>query len=107
MSEVINLTDANFDEEVLKSTQPVLVDFYAQWCGPCKIQGPIIDEVAKLYAGKAKIAKADVDEASQKAAAYGVSSVPSLMIFKDGKAVKATVGVHSKESIGEILDTFL
>jgi len=107
MAEVKELNESNFDEEVLKASTPVLVDFYAKWCGPCRMQGPIMDEVAKAYGDKVKVAKIDVDEAQAKAMAYGVSSIPALILFKGGKALKGAVGLQSKESISEILDASL
>lgn len=99
----ITITDANFDAEVLKSTTPVLVDFWAVWCGPCQMQGPIVEEVAKALAGKAKVGKLNVDENPQMAQKYSVMSIPTLMIFKGGMVVKQLVGVQSKETLlGEL-----
>jgi len=98
MSDII-LTDANFDQEVLKADKPVLVDFWAVWCGPCQTQGPILEEVAKLMEGKAKVGKVNVDENPQSAGKYGVMSIPTLMIFKGGTVVKQFVGVQSKETL--------
>lgn len=99
----ITLTDATFDSEVLKSTIPVLVDFWAVWCGPCQMQGPIVEEVAKLMEGKAKVGKVNVDENSQSAGKYNVMSIPTLMIFKGGNLIKQFVGVQSKETlVGEL-----
>jgi len=99
----ITLTDANFDAEVLKATVPVLVDFWAVWCGPCQMQGPIIEEVAKLMEGKAKVGKINVDENPQKAGHYNVMSIPTLMIFHKGQLVKQWSGVQGKETlVGEL-----
>lgn len=95
----ITITDANFDAEVLKSTTPVLVDFWAVWCGPCQMQGPIVEEVATALAGKAKVGKLNVDENPQMAQKYSVMSIPTLMIFKGGMVVKQFVGVQSKETL--------
>lgn len=93
------LTDANFDTEVIKSDKPVLVDFWAVWCGPCQMQGPIIEEIAKLMEGKAKIGKINVDENPATAGKYNIMSIPTLMIFKNGTMVKQFMGVQSKETL--------
>lgn len=95
----ITLTDQNFDTEVIKSTLPVLVDFWATWCGPCQMQGPIIENVATSLEGKAKVGKLNVDENSQTAGKYGVMSIPTLIIFKNGSVVKQMIGLQSKEVI--------
>ncbi len=93
----ITITDANFDEEVTKSDTPVLVDFWAVWCGPCQMQGPIVEEVAKAMVGKAKVGKINVDENPGVAQKYSIMSIPTLMIFKNGTVVKQFIGVQSKE----------
>ena len=99
----LTVTDANFDTEVLKSNLPVLVDFWAAWCGPCRMQDPIIDEVAHELEGKVKIGKLNVDENPQSAQKFGVMSIPTLMIFKNGTVVKQFIGVQSKETLrGEL-----
>lgn len=99
MAEVI-LNDQNFENEVLKSDVPVLVDFWAPWCGPCKMMGPIIDEIAKKFEGKAvKIAKLNVDDAASTAEKYNVMSVPTFKIFKSGEIVDEFVGMRSEEEI--------
>lgn len=101
MAEVI-LNDQNFESEVLKSETPVLVDFWASWCGPCKMMGPIVEEVAKEMEGKpVKVAKLNVDEAATTAEKYNVMSIPTFKIFKGGNVIDEFVGVQSKE---EILD---
>lgn len=92
-------TDQNFSEEVLKSKIPVLVDFYAEWCGPCKMMGPIVDDLAKDFDGKIKVGKLNVDENSETASKYGVMSIPTLIYFKDGEAVNTMLGFASKEEI--------
>jgi len=97
------LTDQNFDEEVLKSNIPVMVDFWAAWCQPCKMVSPIIDELAKEYEGKVKIGKLNVDENSV-AGNYNVMSIPTLMIFKDGKPVKSVIGAKPKDDFKKALD---
>ncbi|MCX6791471.1 MAG: thioredoxin [Candidatus Gottesmanbacteria bacterium] len=99
----IAITDANFDTEVLKNDKPVLVDFWAVWCGPCQTQGPILEEVAKAMEGKAKIGKLNVDENSEVSQKFGIMSIPTLMIFKGGMVVKQFIGVQSKETLlGEL-----
>ncbi len=95
----ITITDANFDSEVVKSTIPVLVDFWAVWCGPCQMQGPIVEEVAKEMSGKAKVGKMNVDENPSVPQKFGIMSIPTLMIFKGGTVVKQFVGVQSKETL--------
>lgn len=97
------ITDQNFESEVLKSTKPVLVDFWAVWCGPCQVQGPIVEDVAKVMAGKAVVGKLNVDENPQMAQKYGVMSIPTLMVFKNGTVVRQFIGVQSKEVLlGEL-----
>ena len=92
----LTFTDDNFENEVLKSDQPVLVDFWAPWCGPCQMMGPVIDDLAEEMKGVAKIGKLDVDENPKKASEYGIMSIPSLKIFKGGKVVKEFMGVQQK-----------
>jgi len=102
----LTLTDKNFEEEVLKSKQPVLVDFWAEWCHPCRIVGPIIEELATEYAGKLKVGKVDVDK-NQVAGNYGIMSIPSILIFKDGKVLKTLVGAQSKDNYKKEIDSVL
>lgn len=90
-------TDDNFEEEVLKSEQPVLVDFWAQWCGPCQAMGPVIEELAEEVKATAKVGKLDVDENPKRASEYGIMSIPSLKIFKGGKVVKEFLGLQQKD----------
>lgn len=106
MSDII-LTDQNFEEEVLKSTIPVLVDFWAPWCGPCKMVGPIVESVAKDFSGKAKVGKLNVDENPQIASKYSVMSIPTLMVFNRGKSNKTMVGVQSKDTLTKVLNDAL
>jgi len=107
MAEVI-LNDQNFESEVLKSDVPVLVDFWAPWCGPCKMMGPIVDEVAKKFEGKpVKVAKLNVDEASVTAEKYNVMSIPTFKIFKGGQIVDEFVGVQSEEEIIKKLEKII
>ena len=100
----IVFTDQNFEGEVLKSDKPTLVDFWAPWCGPCQMMGPIIEELAKEMGDKAKIGKLNVDENPGVAQNFSVMSIPTIMIFKGGKMVKQLVGVQSKEALKEELE---
>ena len=95
----MEFTDQNFDQEVLKSDKPTLVDFWAPWCGPCQVMGPVIEELAKEIADKAKVGKLNVDENPDTSSKYGIMSIPSLKIFKDGKVVQEFVGVQSKDTL--------
>lgn len=99
-----HFTDSDFTSEVLQSSTPVLVDFFATWCGPCTMMAPSIDELAQEYEGRVKIGKLDVDENPQSASQYGVQSIPTLIIFKNGKEVDRMVGVKSKDVLAEKLD---
>lgn len=96
-------TDSNFEQEVIKSEKPALVDFWAPWCGPCQMMGPIIEELAKEMGDKMKIGKMNVDENHTTAEKYGIMSIPNIKVFKGGKVVKEFVGVQSKESLKEEL----
>lgn len=95
----IILTEANFEEEVLKSSIPVLVDFWATWCGPCMMLAPTVEEIAKEYAGKVKVGKVNVDEAVELAKKYGIMSIPTLIMFKNGKISDKVIGFVPKEQI--------
>jgi len=101
---IIEITDANFDEVVLKSDQPVLVDFWAQWCGPCKALAPIVDEVAQSYAGRVKVGKMDVDKNAATPQRYSVRGIPTLLLFKDGQVKEQIVGYVAREVIEKALD---
>lgn len=107
MANVIELNDINFDSEVKKSTQPVLVDFFATWCGPCKKQRPIIDELSESYAGKVKMGALNVDEGSEKSKEFGISSIPALLVFKNGEVVERMVGVHTKSQLADVIEKLL
>ena len=99
----IKLTNANFEEEVLKSEIPVLVDFYATWCGPCKMIAPLVEEISEEYEGRIKVGKIDVDESAELAIAFGVSSIPTIMVFKNGEVYKKAVGYRSKKELEDML----
>jgi len=96
-------TDQNFQQEVLNSQKPVLVDFWAPWCGPCQMMGPIIEELAEELEGKVVVGKLNVDENPQMAQKYGIMSIPTLLIFKDGQVVEQFVGVQPKEVLKQVL----
>ena len=100
-----HFTDENFNQEALSSTTPVLVDFYADWCGPCKMLAPIVEALAAEYEGKVKIGKVNVDDAPETAQKYGIMSIPTLLYLKNGEVVNKSVGVVSKADIQNILDT--
>ena len=108
MSEHIHyVTDDTFEAEVLQSQQPVLVDFWAEWCGPCKMIAPILDDVAKEYAGKLKIAKVNIDDNQATPAKYGIRGIPTLMIFKNGNIEATKVGALSKSQLAAFIDSNL
>ena len=102
---VVTLTDDNFDEEVSSSEKPVLVDYWATWCGPCKMVGPIVEEVASEYQDKLKVGKLDVDNNQASAAKQNVMSIPTLLIFKDGQVVGQQVGALSKTQLTDFIDS--
>ena len=103
----LEITDANFEETVLKSDKPVMVDFWAAWCGPCRMVGPIIDEISKEYEGKAVVGKLDVDANQEFAAKYGLPHIPTVLIFHHGEVVGRHVGVAPKNLYAEAIDTLL
>ena len=103
----LEITDANFEELVLKSSQPVLVYFWAEWCGPCRMLGPIIEELSSDYDGKAVVGKVDVDSNQQFAAQFGVRNIPTVLIFKDGELVNRQVGVSQKSVYSDYIDALL
>jgi len=101
---IVEVTDATFDNEVLKSEQPVLIDFWATWCGPCRALAPVVDELAVAYQGKIKVAKMDVDSNSATPMRYGVRGIPTLLVFKGGQVKEQIVGYVPKEQIQKALD---
>lgn len=103
----IEITDSNFEQEVLKSDKPVLVDFWAVWCGPCKMIAPIVEQLAAEYDGKLKVGKLDVDNNQQSAIQYGVRSIPTLLLFKDGKVVDTIIGAVPKPMIVNKIEPLL
>ncbi|HBA60328.1 MAG TPA: thioredoxin [Elusimicrobia bacterium] len=107
MSNEIQLTDSNFEQEVVKSALPVLVDFWAPWCGPCKMIGPLIEELATEYAGKVKVCKLNTDEAQDTASKFNISAIPTILLFKGGKVVQEMVGLQKKDELKKHLDALL
>lgn len=99
------ITDATFDMQVLKSDQPVLLDFWAPWCGPCRALGPVIEELASEYSGRVRIGKMNVDENPVTPGKYGIRAIPTLILFKNGEAVEQVTGAVSKDAIKNILDS--
>ncbi|UCD54506.1 MAG: thioredoxin [Dehalococcoidia bacterium] len=104
---VVDVSDQNFDNEVIKSTLPVLVDLWAPWCSPCRMLAPVIEKLAEKYSGKVKFCRVNVDDNSQTAAKYGVMSIPTLMFFKDGKAVDTVIGAVPEQDLQSKIDALL
>ncbi len=104
MSKPLEITDANFEEVIGKSDQPVLVDFWAEWCGPCKMVGPVVEELAADYDGKAVIGKVDVDVNPEVSAKYGIRSIPTLLVFKNGEIVDKQIGAVPKSVLSQKLE---
>jgi thioredoxin 1 len=102
---IVQLTDTNFEEEVIKSDVPVLVDYWAEWCGPCKMIAPVLDEIAGEYQGKVKIAKLNIDDNPQTPPRYGIRGIPTLMLFKNGDVEATKVGAVSKSQLTAFIDS--
>ena len=103
--QIVSLTDASFENEVLQSDSPVLVDYWAEWCGPCKMIAPILEEIAKEYDGKIKVGKLNIDENSDTPPKYGIRGIPTLMLFKNGNVEATKVGALSKSQLTAFLDS--
>ncbi len=102
-----DVTDATFQQQVLQAKNPVLVDFWAPWCGPCKVVSPIVEELGKEYAGKVDVVKVNVDDNPQVSGTYGIMSIPTLMVFRNGQPVKSTIGAQPKDSLKRLVDEVL
>ncbi|MDP8255932.1 MAG: thioredoxin [Candidatus Alcyoniella australis] len=103
MADLLTISDENFDQEVIKSDLPTLVDFWAPWCGPCRMVGPVVEELAGEYAGKIKVVKLNVDEAQRTASQYGIRSIPTIMLFNGGQVVEQVIGAVPKAKLEELL----
>ncbi len=104
---IIAINQDNFDEEVLSSEQPILVDFWAPWCGPCRMVGPIVEDLAADYDGRVKVGKVNVDEEEELARKYGVMSIPTLIVFQGGREVQKAIGARSKADLAKMIDAAL
>jgi len=107
MADVQEFTQGNFEAEVLQATQPVLVDFWAPWCGPCRMVGPVVEKIAQTFAGKAKVGKVNVDEQAELASKYGIRSIPALMLFQNGEIVNRLVGAQSESDLAKMVSDAL
>jgi thioredoxin 1 len=105
MSNIVHATDSSFDNDVMKSDLPVLVDFWAEWCGPCRMLSPILDDIAKEYSGKIKVVKVNVDESNQTAAHYGVRGIPTILLIKSGQVIGTKVGNLPKSQLTSFIDS--
>ena len=105
--DVMKVTDDNFEEEILNSDIPAMVDFWAEWCGPCKMVSPVVEELAKDYAGKIKVASMDVDQNRQTPAKFGIRNIPTLIFFKNGEVASTVIGAQPKSSLDEELKKLL
>ena len=104
---IVTLTESNFDQEVLQSDLPVLIDFWAVWCAPCSMISPIVESMAQEYQGKLKVGKVNVDESSHLAVRYGIRAIPTLLLFKGGKVVEQVIGVQPKEAIINMINEYI
>lgn len=102
-ADTVELSDSTFENEVIKSETPVLVDFWASWCGPCRMLAPVVEDIASSYAGRLKVGKVNVDENQEITMKYGIRSIPTLILFKDGKAVEQIIGAVPKSEIERVL----
>ena len=107
MADLLHVTDGNFDEEIVKADIPAMVDFWAEWCGPCKMVGPSVEALAKEYDGKVKIAKMNVDENRETPARFGIRNIPTLILFKDGEVAQTIIGAQTKDHLEEELEKLL
>lgn len=107
MSDIMQVTDDTFEAEIMKSELPAMVDFWAEWCGPCKMVGPVVEELSKTYAGKVKIAKMDVDKNRQTPAKFGIRNIPTLILFKGGEVAHTIIGAQPKSYIEDELKKLL
>jgi len=107
MADLLHVTDGNFDEEIVKADIPAMVDFWAEWCGPCKMVGPTVEALAKEYEGKIKIAKMNVDENRETPARFGIRNIPTLILFKDGEVAQTIIGAQTKSHLEEELKKLL
>ncbi len=107
LTQSIAVTDASFDQEVLQSDVPVLVDFWAEWCGPCRIVGPTVDALASEYQGKVKVVKLNVDDNPETATGFGIRSIPTLMVFEAGAVRETTVGVQPKAQLAQLIEPYV
>ena len=107
MADLLHVTDGNFEEEIVKADIPAMVDFWAEWCGPCKMVGPTVEALAKEYEGKVKIAKMNVDENRETPAKFGIRNIPTLILFKDGEVAQTIIGAQTKDHLEEELKKLL
>ncbi|MGB9886862.1 MAG: thioredoxin [Moorellales bacterium] len=104
---VVEISDRDFEQEVLQSDRPVIVDFWAEWCGPCRRMAPIVEELAQDYAGRVKVAKVNVDQNAELSGRYGIMSIPTLLFFKGGQVVERLVGLRPKQELARVVESLL